>query len=150
MCAFTTDFERGRTGYSPDRVDALIELSGRNIGRVLPDDVAPVLENDRRGLGAVSSGRRFVLGTGVDEKAGRRIPRQNCSLGRCFDTGCSRLAYAKFCIWRAAVSNRQTTPKKAIQIAGILSPPYQALPAIPLSRMPARSGSQNTANSTLL
>jgi predicted phage terminase large subunit-like protein len=32
MCAFTTDFDRGRAGYSPDRVDALVwaltELSG--------------------------------------------------------------------------------------------------------------------------
>ena len=33
MCAFTSDFDRGRAGYSPDRVDALVwaltELSGR-------------------------------------------------------------------------------------------------------------------------
>jgi phage terminase large subunit-like protein len=33
MCSFTTDFDRGRSGYSPDRVDALVwaltELSGR-------------------------------------------------------------------------------------------------------------------------
>jgi phage terminase large subunit-like protein len=32
MCGFTSDFDRGRSGYSPDRVDALIwaltELSG--------------------------------------------------------------------------------------------------------------------------
>jgi phage terminase large subunit-like protein len=32
MCAFTSDFDRGRSGYSPDRVDALVwaltELSG--------------------------------------------------------------------------------------------------------------------------
>ena len=32
MCAFTSDFDRGRNGYSPDRVDALVwaptELSG--------------------------------------------------------------------------------------------------------------------------
>jgi predicted phage terminase large subunit-like protein len=32
MCAFTTDFDRGRAGYSPDRVDGLVwaltELSG--------------------------------------------------------------------------------------------------------------------------
>ena len=32
MCAFTSDFDRGRVGYSPDRVDALVwaltELSG--------------------------------------------------------------------------------------------------------------------------
>lgn len=32
MCAFTSDFDRSRTGYSPDRVDALVwaltELSG--------------------------------------------------------------------------------------------------------------------------
>jgi phage terminase large subunit-like protein len=24
MCAFTTDFDRARAGYSPDRVDALV------------------------------------------------------------------------------------------------------------------------------
>jgi phage terminase large subunit-like protein len=33
MCAFTSDFDRGRSGYSPDRVDALVwaltELNGR-------------------------------------------------------------------------------------------------------------------------
>nr|WP_249795296.1 hypothetical protein [Bradyrhizobium sp. NBAIM08] len=32
MCAFTSDFDRGKVGYSPDRVDALVwaltELSG--------------------------------------------------------------------------------------------------------------------------
>jgi len=32
LCAFTSDFDRGRAGYSPDRVDALVwaltELSG--------------------------------------------------------------------------------------------------------------------------
>jgi phage terminase large subunit-like protein len=32
MCAFTSDFDRSRNGYSPDRVDALVsaltELSG--------------------------------------------------------------------------------------------------------------------------
>jgi phage terminase large subunit-like protein len=32
LCGFTTDFDRGRAGYSPDRVDALVwaltELSG--------------------------------------------------------------------------------------------------------------------------
>ncbi|WP_456770936.1 phage terminase large subunit family protein [Bradyrhizobium sp. USDA 4448] len=32
MCSFTSDFDRARTGYSPDRVDALVwaltELSG--------------------------------------------------------------------------------------------------------------------------
>ncbi|OKO87576.1 hypothetical protein AC629_13635 [Bradyrhizobium sp. NAS80.1] len=32
MCAFTSDFDRARVGYSPDRVDALVwaltELSG--------------------------------------------------------------------------------------------------------------------------
>jgi predicted phage terminase large subunit-like protein len=41
MCAFTSDFDRGRNGYSPDRVDALVwaltELSGpQNITKVLP------------------------------------------------------------------------------------------------------------------
>jgi phage terminase large subunit-like protein len=33
MCAFTSDFDRNRAGYSPDRVDALVwalsELSGQ-------------------------------------------------------------------------------------------------------------------------
>ena len=32
ICAFTSDFDRGRNGYSPDRVDALVwaltELTG--------------------------------------------------------------------------------------------------------------------------
>jgi phage terminase large subunit-like protein len=32
MCAFTSDFDRGRSGYSPDRVDAMVwaltEMSG--------------------------------------------------------------------------------------------------------------------------
>jgi len=32
MCAFTSDFDRAKVGYSPDRVDALVwaltELSG--------------------------------------------------------------------------------------------------------------------------
>jgi phage terminase large subunit-like protein len=34
MCAFTSDFDRSRAGYSPDRVDALVwaitELSGQS------------------------------------------------------------------------------------------------------------------------
>ena len=38
MCAFTSDFDRGRSGYSPDRVDALVwaltelMVSARNFG----------------------------------------------------------------------------------------------------------------------
>jgi predicted phage terminase large subunit-like protein len=41
MCAFTSDFDRARIGYSPDRVDALVwaltELSGpQNIVKILP------------------------------------------------------------------------------------------------------------------
>ena len=41
MCAFTSDFDRSRNGYSPDRVDALVwaltELSApQNVTAVLP------------------------------------------------------------------------------------------------------------------
>ena len=78
QCAFTSDFDRGRAGYSPDRVDALVwaltELSGGRMPmRISPEVLARAatppgavrrLPTDRRNDGSWSldhfyTGRRF-------------------------------------------------------------------------------------------
>ncbi len=59
MCAFTSDFDRGRAGYSPDRVDALVWALTELSGMPQPIVVSPeVLARSAQSVPWRSSGRR--------------------------------------------------------------------------------------------
>jgi len=43
MCAFTTDFDRKRSGYSPDRMDALVWACSDLMTPVIDDDIGGII-----------------------------------------------------------------------------------------------------------
>ena len=55
MCAFATDFDRAKAGYSPDRMDALVWALTELMLNVIPhvSIVAPII------IGANEGGRYF-------------------------------------------------------------------------------------------
>jgi hypothetical protein len=63
LCAFTTDFDRNRAGYSPDRLDAMVWAITELMGRGHSTEAVIVDPGSVTGMSEYTLSRSTVLGS---------------------------------------------------------------------------------------